>query len=205
MSPSSILSSLTLPSFSPLSCHSGSPATQGWNPSYPAGRLRREDQEHPIGEFRGLRLHSNLIFSWDMRSPIYSEPFHFNAADDHVDLETPFLQRCWYKSHPLRGEDRWTVEGPLTWGFGWVSGPFSHLLTLFIPDSTFSHISIPTAIFFLAIVIRHQNGWCLICFSLQLWLSLYHPRGGVQLNWNGPVRDKHSFDKRYFLEMVGLL
>lgn len=49
-----------------------------------------------------------------MRSPIYSEPFHFNAADDHVDLETPFLQRCWYKSHPLRGEDGWTVEGPLT-------------------------------------------------------------------------------------------
>lgn len=60
----------------------------------------------------------NLTFSWDLRSPIYSEPSRFNGADDCVDLETPLLQKCCYKSRPLCGEDRWTMEGSLYGGFG---------------------------------------------------------------------------------------
>ena len=110
----SALSSLTLLSSSPLPLSFWKSQNSRPEPPYPAGRLRRAGREHPVSESRGLGLCPNQIsVLGHLELGLYSEPSHFNTADDRVDLETPFLQKCWCKSSHLCGEEGWTMEGSL--------------------------------------------------------------------------------------------
>lgn len=140
--PLSALSSLTLLSSSPLPLSFWKSQNLRPEPCYPAGRLRRADQEHPVSESRGLGLCPNQISVLGcLELGLYLEPSHFNTADDCVDLETPFLQKCWCKQVISAGRKGGPWRVRLCEGLA-ESQPFWHLPTLLVPDLDTSHFGL---------------------------------------------------------------